>query len=1265
MAESEIISTKDLMGNSGEIIKSSDMFAEPSKVKPIELKPMPSPFENMSDVEMSWISAGLEPPPGVKNIGRSPREGLFEQYVPDLTGGSLIPLKKQIEDTIAGAPIKETWFTVDTGMEIGSLWVAGKVLPVIARPIANKIRGLLKLPIKPEYIPDIANFLKNKDMGAIREWVDSIAGKERVKGKPVYRGEPTPTTPMKPLEVKGEIPKPEPKVEISPEIQLEKAYSDAISETPVDLGKVKALKTALNQPELSPTAKDQFALPGIKQGLEMKGVKEVTPTLEGTPLMEAAQKAKVEKLQPRLELGKKENIPNMMDFDIGLWFSEHGKIITTKNPKTGRLESPGIDMTAFSRREGATKAVGRYSPFAKAGSGKGQTFDVLFQELRANGYNGTIDDALAQLEGRLTEGIGGKVTEEELGKLFWGREMQATVIPGGKEFIEKDVVPKALQLGSGLKDTWERFKHLVVPRAGVKRDVLDTIMSMKGERDKAEFILEQTNKRARSFFDKLPQEENIAFIDRIKMGENQPSPILQQLSDMLRTMDDALGTEIQRYNPKMSWLENHFRVLWKTIPGTTEEGFRGVFRKPLEGTKGFFKQHTLENMTEGIEKGGIPYSYNPVRMFEAHYADAMKYITANKMWDGLGEIGAREFVKFAQKPPEGFVRLADPLARVFFHVPQGMVNAGEWWVDEGAGRLLNNFLSRDMVRENAAGRGLMWIKNSTTAAELAFNAFHAVFETVETVSSGVAQGARGIWNVGVLQKNWDAIGKGFKDIITAPFTPLTTERMGGSAIKYITDKEAFLETIRGKSFIKNFPEATVLINDLFTGGGKLAMSQDYKIKSIQTFQNALIENNYIGAAIRSIPALNEVMMKPLFEIYIPRLKVGMFLKEYSLVLSERSADLEAGKITRPELARTVWDFVENRLGEMNFDNLFWNRTLKSGLQLMVRSVTWKLGNIRAFGRAFSEQAIEFASAAKEFRMPRLEQEFAWMWGLAATTAAMSSTIMYMATGQTPQDLIDYIYPKIDKEGNRVSLPTYMRDLFSLVHSPISYIQHSLSGWISRFSEVIQNKDFYGVEVHSPEESFINQRLDDLIHMVPLPFGVSSYKRMKEEKQPIERQVSGFLGFTKAPYYIEQTTAEQKASELIMAYIPERPRTKEEFARAKIAKGYAMDLSKKIKEKQDLTETVSQIASDVKTGKLHLDDVKRIQRNLKEPLERRTERLSLSDVFKVWDVANDGEKIRLKPIIAKKIINLENSPDELKPMIPQIYKFLGKPQGDKP
>jgi hypothetical protein len=220
----------------------------------------------------------------------------------------------------------------------------------------------------------------------------------------------------------------------------------------------------------------------------------------------------------------------------------------------------------------------------------------------------------------------------------------------------------------------------------------------------------------------------------------------------------------------------------------------------------------------------------------------------------------------------------------------------------------------------------------------------------------------------------------------------------------------------------------------------------------------------------------------------------------------------------------------------------------------------------------------------------------------------------------------------------------------------------LSGWISRFSEVIKNKDFYGVEVHDRDESFINQRLDDLIHMVPMPFGVSSYKRMKEEKQPLERQISGFLGFTKAPYYIEQTKAEQLATELVSGYLPQKPRTKEEFKKYELIKAHASEIQRAIKDKTPLDSIVQSITSEVKDGKLHLDDIKRIQRRLREPLETRTERLSLPDALKVWDVSNEGERVRLKPIMVKKIVNLTKSPDELITMKSQIEKFLSEIKG---
>ena len=62
-------------------------------------------------------------------------------------------------------------------------------------------------------------------------------------------------------------------------------------------------------PAPSPTRKGETLLPGMKVGLEMpsKGI-EVTPTLEGTPLMEAARKAEQEKVQPTFEQLRQEQL---------------------------------------------------------------------------------------------------------------------------------------------------------------------------------------------------------------------------------------------------------------------------------------------------------------------------------------------------------------------------------------------------------------------------------------------------------------------------------------------------------------------------------------------------------------------------------------------------------------------------------------------------------------------------------------------------------------------------------------------------------------------------------------------------------------------------------------------------------------------------------------------------------------------------------------------------------------------------------------------
>ena len=900
-----------------------------------------------------------------------------------------------------------------------------------------------------------------------------------------------------------------------------------------------------------------------------------------------------------------------------------------------------------------------------------------------------------------------------------------------KSFIDNDVKNIFANSGKGFVETMQLFKHAISPTSGVNSKYLDAIMKMKGNQDKQEYMFEVTGKEIKNLFDKMPREKQIDFIDRVKRGQQQTSNNLNEIASVIRDIDTAAWNEAKEFKPSLAWKENHYRVLWKEVPGENSAGdsvkrfFGG--RRPLEGSKGFTKQATLDDMTQGLEMGGVPHSYNPWTMFEMAQSDIRKFITAQKMWAELKDMGAVKFIRRGQDVPENFTRLNDRLAKVYFpiehygkwieseqikelrndisetitssksgnNIPtdkvetrviealeargwskgeasqilsrvkaapsdesitttiektveriiavektkefkpgKGFVELGEWYVEEGAGRILNNHLSRDYIREASLGRGLLWVKNVTTAMELSLSAFHFTFETLEVASSQIGQGMRKIYNIGILQRNMRMINEGLKDIALSPISPITTARLGGSAIKYMANKEEFLETSRGKDFVKAHPEISSMLDMLFHGGGKLAMNQEYKIKSLTTFKEAIKEDNYIGAALRAVPAFNEVLMKPLFEIYIPRLKVGMFLKELPLALQEHAADISSGKASKAQIARDTWTFVEDRLGEMNFDNIFWNRTFKTAMQLLFRSVTWKLGNIRAMGGVTPEIAKELYQAYQEKRAPKMGQKLGWLLGLTALTAAVGTIIQMLYTGKEPESVKDLVYPRIS-ETDRVATPTYIKDAYHFKHDPVGYFTSSTSGIWGKMIENWRNRDFYGQEIYGLSDNAFEKYAKETLHVIPKPISVSSIISQKEQGIPANRQAISFFGVNKAPAYINYSPAEKMAMTIKDRH-PTGTRTEDQVERSKLVSKFMNELRGKIRPREDVINDIQQARRDFKLSETQK---KYILKNADTPrIVAMSRYFSVSEMAEIIKVSDNNEKNLLLPIFKKKITN---------------------------
>jgi hypothetical protein len=733
-----------------------------------------------------------------------------------------------------------------------------------------------------------------------------------------------------------------------------------------------------------------------------------------------------------------------------------------------------------------------------------------------------------------TAGSGGSLQEHSTEGAEETIQRQGLSVPYANELVEHDVKPLVSKIGSTFKSAVRGLVNLLSPKTGVSEKAITHLMKALGGRNEAEQAIDKALGGFEKMFNKMKDADRIDFIDRMKKGEPQLTPELQEISDAIKALDKDLYDEIVKYKPSLSWKENHYRVLWKEVPGAKagkQTFWSTLTRRPFQGSKGFMKQATMADMSEGIQKGGVPTTTNPIKMFKLAYADAMKFVTAQRMFEALKSDKMVKFVKFGSKAPEGFVPISDRMAKVYYPTPEGMVSAGEWYIEEGAGRLLNNHLSRDYIRESEFGKGLMEVKNLYTQVELGLSGFHAIAEGLETVSSDIGLGLRKMINLG-LRGDFRSAAEGLKDIALAFGAPRSTYITGRRAIKFASVKD-FETSDFGKNFLAKFPDAAQYVHDFFVGGGIMKQHEDLRASTLDALKEHAGKDNYIGAAIRALPAMNEMILNPLFNHYIPALKVGMFFKEFPLSLKENKSRLDAGEVTREQLARRAIDFIDDRLGEMNFDNLFWNRTFKTSMQFMMRSVTWKLGNLRGMLGAPIEQGKEFLDAAREKRAPLLMPKMAWLFGLSAMQVALAAVIQQMASGKKLQTFKDIVAPQInqDDETERVILPTYYKDMLHLWHSKLGYVTTSMSGNISKLIDIWNNKDFYGYEIHDEHDPFLEKRKDDILYFLPKPFSFSSASKMIEKGEPTSKVVMSFFGLNKAPGYLTHSPIENEIFDL--------------------------------------------------------------------------------------------------------------------------------------
>jgi hypothetical protein len=410
------------------------------------------------------------------------------------------------------------------------------------------------------------------------------------------------------------------------------------------------------------------------------------------------------------------------------------------------------------------------------------------------------------------------------------------------------------------------------------------------------------------------------------------------------------------------------------------------------------------------------------------------------------------------------------------------------------------------------------------------------------------------------------------------------------------------------------------------------MDSVYRTHIGENMRKALGRGNIIGAAIRAPFAGTEALSNLLMNEVVPRMKLGAFADLARFQLQNMPAD------ATPEQVATVlaqaWDSVENRLGEMTYDNLFWNRIAKDLAHITVRSVGWNIGTLREVGFGLGDVVAQPANAlrGKPVNLNRLS----YILGLLTVHTMMSVIYQYLHTGKGPQELEDYFFPRngeTDEQGRpqRISLPTYVKDIYHYGTHPWKTIENKVAPIWSTFAEMIHNRDFYGTEIRNGDDPLVAQLGQLAKHAAAsaTPIGVQQFERESKLGATPATRAEQFIGITPAPSDLDASAAERLAREYSAARTPEEPRTAASAERRELRQ----TLSRALRQGKAIPQNVL----DARTsGKLTARDIAEARRESRETsLQVSFTHLGIDEAIKVYNAATAKERTALRGPLLKK------------------------------
>lgn len=707
------------------------------------------------------------------------------------------------------------------------------------------------------------------------------------------------------------------------------------------------------------------------------------------------------------------------------------------------------------------------------------------------------------------------------------------------------------------------------------------------------------------------------FIDGFEKGQKFADPLLNKAFEGYREWNREIFDNDRRlgftYEPQENYLYHMFEK-GDEVASFLERKFGSKWGDP-----GFIKERSFEMYSQAVAAGYKPKFTNPedIMLARQHASDAAQMKV--QVLRDLETYGlAKRITKESKERPEDF-----PSSE--WRSPTGE----RYWVHANADKVLHNaFETKSLWTMKGIGgdafRGMMELKNRLVPIKLMLSLFHPLHVATIDNATGMVRAS--------------------KELLAGTSNPARWMGQMGSAALY---KGAISDTRGGYRILKAF-QGKIKDSELTSadkqalqyiaeGGSVPEMSVQYKSSAIKSFMDA-IKRRSVTSAFHLPFAAVALLSKPMFEIWIPSLKIASYLKDVKTAVRADPSLLE-NPLRRQLAFRRLSKSVDNRYGEMAYNTLFWNRWVKDLAVANTLSLGWQLGFLREYGGGALDigQAIKgpggIAAKAKSGMLDRP------LFVTFYTTQALAygGLLTWALTSKPPASLMDYIYPQSgeknsDGSAQRLNTMFYPREFASIykhmqhegvVEGLTQAVENKASGLIGLIKEWATGVNSFGQEIRDPDAPAYKKLEQTLVSTLAdlEPISVEAIQKQVSE-HPVKTGALSVAGFSPAPKYVTESATEAAIKGTYLKYYASKqtPYEKAEYSgeRHQLQKLYNADDPKY----EDLLETV--VDKYELTGK----EQRRLERGIakdEDPNVKMFQRMTWKQQKKILDGMTEDER----------------------------------------